>query len=264
MKVYISADIEGITGVTHWDEAMGNSSEAQRSKSQMTKEVSAACIGACEAGVQEILVKDAHGSGRNIDIGGLPMNTKVHRGWSLGPLAMMEGLDESFDCVLFIGYHSGANMGGNPLAHTFSNSKFQEIKLNGELVSEFDLNAMIASYFKVPVVFLSGDESLCNHAKKSHTHIQTVAVLKGMGDSAISLHPEQSVIHIREGVEKTLKDNPFKVQTLPASFDFEITFKEAKLAYRASHYPGVELASPKTIFYKTDDYMSFLKMFMFI
>lgn len=265
MKVYISADIEGITGVTHWNQTMGEGLEVQKAMAQMTKEVSAACFGACEAGCDEILVKDAHGTGRNIDIAGLPMNTRVHRGWSMGPKMMMEGLDESFDCVIFIGYHSGANMGGNPLAHTFSNSKFQEVKLNGQLLSELDLNAMIASYYKVPLVFVSGDQKLCDNVKENYPRVRTVATIEGIGDSTISLHPEKAVNQIRETVEFTLKNpSTFDVKPLPEIFDFEIVFKEAKLAYRAAFYPEVSLINPKTIAYKTEDYMSFLKMFLFI
>lgn len=261
MKVYISADIEGITGVSHWDET----TLASRFLPQMTKEVSAACIGANEEGATEILVKDAHSSGRNIDPNGLPINTKIHRNWSMGPLSMMEGIDESFDCCLFIGYHSGAFVEGNPLAHTFSNSKFQYIKMNRKYMSEFELNMMIAHYYKVPVVFLSGDQALCNLAKEVQPMIETVAVMEGLGDSTISIHPELAILKIKDAVEVALKKDLTAVDMiLPKIFKFEIQYKEAKLAYRASFYPGVQLMDPKTITYETQDYMEFLKMFMFI
>jgi len=261
MKVFISADIEGITGVSHWDETTLSSKFIH----QMTREVSAACFGANEEGATEILVKDAHGTGRNIDPNGLPINTKMHRSWSMGPLSMMEGIDESFDCCVFIGYHSGAFVAGNPLAHTFSNSKFQYMKLNGEYMSEFELNTLISHYYKVPVVFISGDEALCELAKKKVPTIETVATMEGMGDSTISIHPELATQYIKEAVETTMKKNFGKVDmTLPEHFKFEIQLKEAKFAYRASFYPGVELINPKTIVYETKDYMAFLTMLLFI
>lgn len=262
MKVYISADIEGITGVTHWDEAMGRSS--RDFTQQMTKEVSAACYGAIEAGASEILVKDAHGSGRNIDIGSLPMNTRVHKGWSQGPLRMMEGLDESFDAVMFVGYHSGASMGGNPLAHTFASSRFQYVKLNGHLVSEFDLNTLIAHYFGVPVIFLSGDHALCEHTKELVPTIQTVTTMTAIGASMINEHPEHAIELIRTGAEEAVKHFDKYPMVLPDYFEFEIMFKEAKDAYKAQFYPGANLMNPRTVTFETDDYMAFLKMFMFI
>lgn len=261
MKIFISADIEGITGVSHWDETTLSSNFIF----QMTKEVSAACIGASEEGATEILVKDAHSTGRNIDPNGLPMNTRLHRSWSMGPLSMMEGLDESFDCCMFIGYHSGAFVEGNPLAHTFSNSKYQYMKLNGDYVSEFEINTLTAHYFKVPVVFISGDMALCQLAKSKIPSIETVATMEGIGDSTISIHPELATQYIKETVEMTMKKDFSNVDmTLPEKFEFEIQYKEAKFAYKASFYPGVELINPKTIQFKTEDFMAFLKMLLFI
>lgn len=260
MKIFISADIEGITGVSHWDETTLESKFLQ----QMTREVNAACVGANRAGAKEIFIKDAHTSGRNIDPSGLPLNVKIHRSWSMGPLSMMEGIDETFDAVMYVGYHSGAFVDGNPLAHTFSNSKFQYIKLNGEYVSEFDLNTLIAHYYNVPVVFISGDKALCEHAKKVYPHIETVDVMEGIGNSTVSIHPEVAIERILQYSEKCLEHVRNKPCFLPEYFEFEIQFKEAKFAYRSSFYPGVELVNPKTVTFETHDYMAFLKMFMFL
>jgi len=262
MKIYISADIEGISGVSNWEDTSRSSIESIK---QMTREVSAACSGANSAGVDEILVKDAHGSGRNINPLGLPQNVKLHRDWSMGPLRMMEALDSSFDAVVFVGYHAGAMMPGNPLAHTFSNGKFQNIKINGNLVSEFDINSYIAHYFNVPVIMISGDQGICSHAKEKYDHIETVAVMESIGDSNVSVHPDMAVKAIEEGIKvamtKDLKALPID---LPDSFDCLIEFKEAKYAYRASFYPEVTRIDEKRIQYKTQDYMSFLRMFLFI
>lgn len=260
MKIFISADIEGITGVSHWDETTLESMFLK----QMTREVNAACVGANRAGAVELLIKDAHSTGRNIDPSGLPTNAKIHRSWSMGPLSMMEGIDETFDAVMFVGYHSGAFVDGNPLAHTFSNSKFQYIKMNEKLMSEFDLNALIASYYKVPVVFLSGDQALCEHVQALWPFIDTVDVMKGLGNSTISIHPEVAIERILHHAEKCFDNLSDKVIPMPEHFKFEIQFKEAKFAYRSSFYPDVKLINPKTVLFETDDYMTFLKMFMFL
>lgn len=265
MKIFISADIEGITGVSNWEETSNNNSSAKYFIDQMTREVSAACFGANEGGATEIIVKDAHGSGRNINPSSLPTNVKVIRDWSMGPLSMMEGIDSSFDFVMFVGYHSGANMDGNPLAHTFSNSKFQYIKLNGEYVSEYDLNSLVAAYYKVPVVFLTGDKELCNRAKKKNPNIVTVCVMESIGNATLSIHPEVARNLINDSAKKAVSENLGSHLTeLPKSFEFEIMFKEAKNAFRSSFYPGVVKKDPKTVEFVTNDYYEFLRMFMFI
>lgn len=262
MKIYISADIEGVTGIANWEEA---SLGANYFTNQMTREVSAACVGATEGGAVEIVVKDAHSSGRNINPEALPTNVKIHRDWSGSPLRMMEALDESFDAVMFIGYHSGANKDGNPLAHTFSNSYYQYIKLNGNYVSEYDINRLIAEYYGVPVIFLSGDKMLCEEAKLKDPNLITVSVLESIGNSTLSIHPELAINYIHDGAKEAV-EKLIKVDSIefPSKFEFEIAFKEAKNAYKASFYKGVELINPKTIRYVTNDFYEYLRMAIFI
>ena len=96
MKIYISADIEGTTGITDWEEAGKGHPTYQEFRERMTEEVVAACEGAIEAGAKEILIKDAHDSGRNIIAGRLPDCAKLIRGWSGHPFSMVQELDESF------------------------------------------------------------------------------------------------------------------------------------------------------------------------
>ena len=117
MKVYISVDIEGVAGITHWDEATIGKPGYETFREQMTAEAAAACEGALAAGATGLLVKDAHSSGRNILPACLPESVQLIRSWSGDPLCMVEELDESFDAVAMVGYHSGAGFGGNPLAH---------------------------------------------------------------------------------------------------------------------------------------------------
>lgn len=106
MKVYISADIEGITGTTTWSETELNLPDYIQFQQQMTKEVLAAIEGAIAGGATEILLKDAHDSARNLLLEDIPENVKIIRGWTNEPMCMVAGLDESFDRAIFIGYHS--------------------------------------------------------------------------------------------------------------------------------------------------------------
>ncbi len=119
MKIFISADIEGVTGVTHWDETEKLKADYKDFAHQMTLEVKAACEGAINAGADEIWIKDAHETGRNIDHNLLPKNTKLIRGgWSGHIYSMVQELDETFDALLFIGYHSAGGTSTNPLSHS--------------------------------------------------------------------------------------------------------------------------------------------------
>ena len=120
MKIYISADIEGITGTTNWDETEKKHPDYPEFRDQMTAEVAAACEGALAAGATEIMVKDAHDSARNIQAEKLPKGSLLWRGWSGHPYFMVDGMDSTYDAVLMIGYHSRAGSHTNPLSHSMS------------------------------------------------------------------------------------------------------------------------------------------------
>src|SRR5512136_2281103 len=136
MKIYISADIEGVTGVTHWDETDLGKAESSLFREQMTAEVAAACEGALQAGATEIWVKDAHDSARNIIASRLPHEARLIRGWSGHPFIMVEELDATFQSLILVGYHSRMGSGGNPLSHTMSGN-VTWLKINDQFASEF-------------------------------------------------------------------------------------------------------------------------------
>lgn len=265
MKIYISADIEGVTGVVHWNETEKNLPDFNEFAPQMTNEVLAACKGAMAAGAEDIWIKDAHDSARNIDINKLPKSVKLIREWSRHPFCMMQELDETFEAAIMIGYHSAGSLGGNPLSHTLNNSKVSYIKINDEIASEFLINTYTASLVGVPVVFVSGDEELCQEVKKTNTNIKTAAVKKGVGNSVISIHPELAASNIKSSIEKVLKEDYKKcLVKLPDSFKVEIGYLNHKYAYAASFYPGAKLISPMVVGFEADNYFDVLRMFMFL
>jgi D-amino peptidase len=265
MKIYISADIEGITGVVHWNETEKNMADFNDFAQQMTKEVIAACEGAAAAGAEDIWVKDAHDSARNLDMNKLPKSSKLIRDWSRHPFCMMQELDESFDAAIMIGYHSAGSLGGNPLSHTLNNSKVNYIKINNEIASEFLINTYTASLVGVPVIFVSGDKELCEAVSKTNKNIKTLAVKKGVGNSIISIHPELANEKIKSIIEEALKGN-YKdcFVKLPDSFKVEVGYLNHKYAYAASFYPGAKLINPMTIVFEADNYFDVLRMFMFL
>lgn len=264
MKIYISADIEGITGVTHWDETVKDKSDHSDFANQMTLEVRAACQGANKAGAKEILVKDAHDSARNLTHSMLPKNTKLIRGWSGSIYSMVQEIDSSFDALIYIGYHSGAFTDGNPLAHTM-NTSLEYLKLNGDYANEFLIHSYIASYLNIPVVFLSGDKALCDEVKNVDSNILTVAVKEGFGDSTLNIHPELALDLIKDGVEKSLSGDlsRYKIE-LPKSFELEVGYRDHFTALKFSNYPGAERSGTKSIKFKHTDYMEVIRAMKFL
>lgn len=265
MKVYISGDIEGITGTTNWNETEKNLPDWEQFAKQMTKEVSAAAKGALLAGADKIIIKDAHDSGRNINMDELPEEVELIRGWTGDPLSMMAGIDETFDAAIFIGYHNGADTISNPLSHTMSTSEVLNVKLNGECISEFILNAYAAALFDVPVVFVSGDKGLIEKVKEVNSNIVTLGVKDGVGGATINMHPKKAVKETEELVKKSLSEGvESKKIKLPERFDLEIEYKDHKSAYRYSFYPGAEYKSPRTVIFKTEKYYEILRIIHFL
>lgn len=264
MKVFISADIEGVTGCTVWNETEKGKDGYEKFAKQMTLEVNAACKGSNAAGTTEIMINDAHDSGRNIDHNLLPKNTKLVRGWSGGLYSMVQELDESYDALMFIGYHSAASRDTNPLSHTMS-TILDYVKINGMIASEFLIHSYIAAYLGVPVAFLSGDKGLCDEAKSLNENIVTVAVKEGRGNSTINIHPELALDLIMDGVKESLRKDKSKcIIELPDEFNVEIRYRNHKDSYKSSHYPGVTKVDENTINYKSNDYMDVLRMMNYL
>ena len=264
MKVFISADIEGTAGITNWDEARKPHADYPEHRLQMTREVLAACDGATAAGAKEILIKDAHATGRNILQADLPENVRLIRGWSGHPMSMVQELDKSFDAALFIGYHSKAGDETNPLAHTLT-LEVMRMRINGVPTSEFLLYGYAAAHVGVPVVFVSGDKQLCADIKGHNASITTVALSEGKGPSTISVAPKLACERIRKGVEKALGGDLKKsLLKLPKRFVLEIEFNNPVKAYKSSWYPGCEHIGERTIRFATRDYFDVLRALKFI
>ena len=188
LKVFISVDMEGVAGVIHWDDVSRRGDDYSLFRKLMTQETNAAIEGALEAGATEILVRDSHGSARNILPDLLRPEAELLRDWSGGPLVMMEGIDKSFDAVIFIGYHARAGTPDAVLKHTMTGSIY-DVVLNGKKMPEAGINAFIAGNFGVPVVMVAGDLAICKQAKELFGNIETVSVKEGIGKAAKMLHP---------------------------------------------------------------------------
>jgi len=264
MKLFISADIEGTTGITLWDETENGHSRYPYFAEQMTKEVKAACEGAMAAGADDILIKDAHDSACNLIPSLLPEETRLFRGWGSDVFSMMSGLEPGYDGVFFTGYHSAAGMDTNPLSHTM-NLKNHSVRINGVIAPELMINSLTAAYMGVPVRLVTGDKGVCDWMKRMNPNVETVAVSEGRGGGSISIHPNKALRLIREAAERAMrKDAKDCMFPLPDHFRVEIDFKKHPSARSAAAYPGVKQTGPYSVAYEADDYMDVLKMLDFV
>ena len=262
MKVYISADMEGISGVSAWEDVNSRKATYERYRQQMVKETRAAVNGALKAGATEILIKDAHATGRNLFFEDLPKEASLISGWSGSPYSMIQDITSEFDALVCIGYHAPSGNSANPLSHTMSSRKIFEVKVNGNVFSEFDLHALLAAELKVPVRFISGDHMICRHAKEMISSVEDYAPVKGVGNSMISCSPSLALERITSGVESALKEKKGGLYPLSARYTMSVTFIDAQDAYKASFYPGATQTSDRITEFTCENFvdaMTFLK-----
>ncbi|MBN1225007.1 MAG: M55 family metallopeptidase [Candidatus Aminicenantes bacterium] len=261
LKVFISVDMEGVCGVIHWEEVTRSGKDYDLFRKLMTEETNAAIEGALEAGATKILVRDSHGSGRNILPDLLNEKAELIRDWSGGPLDMMEGIDKSFDAVIFVGYHARANTPDATLDHTMSGSLY-DVVLNGQKMPEAGINAFIAGNFGVPVVLVAGDLAICNQAKELFGDVVIAPVKEGIGNAAKMLHPNKARELIKEKTIEALKRvKSFKPFTFTPPYVMEVTYKDEKRANEVSWIPGAKKAGPTKVTFTSNDLMDILKFF---
>jgi D-amino peptidase len=244
MKILIASDMEGITGVTNWNQVTPGHQEYARFRKLMTGDVNAAIAGAFEGGATEVVVADGHWDGANILIEELDPRARINQGLGTAPFSMMQGIDDTFDAVIFIGYHARAGSAYANLDHTWS-GKIANVWLNDVLVGEFGLNGGLAGYFGVPVIMVSGDQTACAQTAELLGDIEQIIIKNATGRySAECLPPSVSQAAIRDGarraVSRVKKGNapaPFIVDT-PVRVTVE--FVTSDQADRAERVPGSE------------------------
>jgi D-amino peptidase len=262
LKVFISVDMEGISGLVAGEETGESGADYQLFRRIMTGEANAAVEGAREAGATEVVVRDAHGSARNILPDLLDSEARLIRDWSGGPLDMMEGIDKTFDAVIMVGYHARAGTPDAILKHTMNGTTF-DMKLNGKPVPEAGLNAAIAGYFGVPVVLVTGDLAFTVQAKELLGDVSTVAVKEGIGKAGKMIHPDKTSEMIKAATAEALRNlaryRPFKL-TSPVTM--ELTFTREDLVAKPVLYPGAKRTGDRSVAFTHNDFMEVLKFYV--
>ncbi|MGE5244746.1 MAG: M55 family metallopeptidase [Betaproteobacteria bacterium] len=247
-KIFISVDMEGVTGVVQPAQLGPDGFEYQRAREWMTGEVNAAIQGVRDAGPAEIVVADSHGNGQSLLIDKLPEDVRIVRGFPR-PLEMMQGIDDSFAAALFVGYHASEWTAGAVRGHTISSARLLGVRLNGMEVSEGIYNAAIAGHFGVPVAFISGDRLAVTQLQHVVSGAEGAIVKEPYGyHSALTVTPARGQAMIHEGVRRAMAKlgtlQPYRIRT---PIDLQVGFKLTIDAERASYVPGLERADAHTV-----------------
>ncbi|MET3289753.1 UNVERIFIED_CONTAM: D-amino peptidase [Brevibacillus sp. OAP136] len=259
MKVFISLDMEGISGITEWEDTIPGNRHYEAGRRLLTQDVNAAIEGALEAGATQIVVNESHGPMNNLILEDLHPQADVIRG-SFKPLSMMQGIDSTYDAAFFVGYHGKTGVGDAVLNHTYSSLSIHRLVLNGKEVGEAGLNATIAGAFGVPVVLVTGDSQTAKEVEEDIPGVFTVAVKTGItGLSSQAIHPVRAREMIRQKAKEALI-NLSRVQPLvqKAENTLEVEFTKSQFATAVSWMPGVELIDGRTVRFQSSDVVTMM------
>lgn len=248
LRIYISADMEGVVGAVTGEQLGPDGFEYQRFRQFMTNEVNAAIGAARLAGATEFLVSDSHGNGQNLLIEQLPADVTVIRSWPR-PLGMMEGIDASFDGVIFIGYHASTANTRGVRAHTMSSASITSLRLNGIEMTEGSMNAAIAGHFGVPVILVTGDDAAVAENQVIIGDIEGAIVKWAKGfHSAETLTPEAAYEEIRTRTASAIsRIDDFQPYVLETPIELELSLKNYMPIETLAYLPNVEKVNSHTI-----------------
>jgi D-amino peptidase len=255
MKVFISVDMEGVTGLTDPEDVLPEGADYARGRVFMTSDANAAVQGAFDAGADEVVVNDSHWTARNILQEDLDPRARLIKGFHR-PMCMVQGLDATFDAAVFVGYHSCAGTEGGVLNHTLLGKEIQNLLLDGEPIGETRLNALMAGHFGVPVAFVAGDHAVCEEARTVlGADLPVFAVKDGIDMFVAScLHPQVTHDGIRQEVARALGEissrAPYRME---APYRFGLEWNSTTIASTCEYIPSIKKPTPRTTEYVGTD-----------
>ncbi len=254
LKIYISADMEGVVGAVTDAQLGPGGFEYERFRQFMTNEVNAAIDAARAAGANEFVISDSHGNGQNLLIDQLPDDVTIVRSWPREH-GMMAGIDETFDGVIFLGYHASTNNTRGVRAHTMSSANITSLRLNGMTMTEGSMNAAIAGHFGVPVIMVSGDDIAVAENQVIIGDIEGAVVKWASGfHSARTLTPEAAYEVIRTRTKSAIdRIDDFEPYVLDTPIELELSLKHYQPVELLAYLSNVEKVNSHTIRFTGDD-----------
>jgi D-amino peptidase len=247
VKVFVSSDMEGTAGVVDWEQCVGDGPEAAAGRRLLLAEVNAAIEGAVAGGATEVVVNDSHSTMRNLPADELAAGASYISG-SHKPMYMMQGLDASYDAVLFVSYHGSIGAAAG-LSHTYNPNAVSEVRLGGVVTGEAGINALVAAHYGVPVVLVTGDQEACDETATLLPGVRTAVVKHTVSRMAAhSLHPHQACALIRATAEQAVAASAdIGAPDLGPTPTLEIDVRTTDIAEAMTWVRGVERAAPRTV-----------------
>jgi D-amino peptidase len=250
-KVYISVDMEGISGISGDDQLGAGGAEYGRSRKLMAEDANAAIRGAFAGGATDVLVNDSHGGQRNLLPEDLDPRARLIS-HSFKPYGMMQGLDDTFDAVLFVGYHAKASTPAGLFAHTGS-GVVADVEVSGRSVGEGGLNTLLAGWYGVPVAMVTGDDVAVAEVRAVAPAARGVVVKKAINVRAVELVP---LAVARAEIEKTARDAVAAAARISPQrtgpFRVRMRFKETLIPEVAEGLPGITRPARDTVAWTSD------------
>jgi len=246
LKIFVSTDMEGTAGVVDWEQCVGDGPQAAAGRRLLLGEVNAAIEGALAGGATEIVVNDSHSTMRNLPPEALAGEASYISG-SHKPLYMMQGLDGSFDAVLFVSYHGsvGAPAG---LSHTYNPRAITEARLDGVVTGEAGINALVAAHYGVPVVLVTGDRCACEETAVLIPGVHAAVVKEPVTRiAAHSLHPSRACALITEKARQAVAGAAAAAPPPLASATLELSVRTTDIAEAATWIRGVDRVGPREL-----------------
>ena len=245
-KVYISVDMEGIAGVNGDDQTSPGGAEYGRARKLMAEDANAAIRGAFEGGATDVLVNDSHGGQRNLLPEDLDPRARLIS-HTFKRYGMMEGLDDTFDAIVYVGYHAKADAPRGLFAHTGS-GVVRDLQVNGTSVGEGGLNAVLAAWFGVPVVAVSGDDVAVEEVKALVPGIRGAVVKRAINIRAVELRP---LVEARKDIQNAAREG-VRAATKPArsqlkSYQVRMQFRNFTIPEVASAFSEMKVVAPDTV-----------------
>lgn len=245
MKLYLSVDMEGITGLPDYTYVDSREHNYERARKIMTEETNYVIESAFNSGCRHVLVNDSHSKMNNLLIDRLHTDAELITG-DVKPLSMMQGIDDSFTGAMFIGYHARAAKFG-VMSHSMIHA-VRHFYINDEPLGELGLNAYVAGHFNIPLLLVAGDDQACKEAEALIPNIKTVAVKESISRSAVkSLTPKKAGEKLQKAVNEALKSREhIKPLKPPKSPKLTVEFNNHGQAEWAHLMPGTEILSDTT------------------
>jgi len=262
MRILVSADMEGATGVTYTADVEVGTHQWQRFRRLFTGDVNACVGGLFDGGATEVLVNEAHSSQRNVFLEDLDDRARMLTGRHK-PLSMMQGIDSGVDGVVFLGYHTAAGARG-VLAHTYLPNSITGVWLDGRHASEGRLNAALAAEHGVPVLLVTGDDLTCADAADYAPRAQAVAVKEAVSRyAAICLPPTRTAAAIAEAARRSValagrRDGQARPHPI------EVEFDATHLADAAAVVPTVSLVDERRVGFDAPSMTEAMKAFKIV